>query len=94
MRVLVIGTYRDTDLVAHPPPLRGARRAEPRGASSASPCAASRKRGRRAYIARCAAEPPAGLVSRIYEETEGNPFFLAEVVNLMAEEGTLRRDSV
>ena len=28
-------------------------------------------------------------MQRIHEETEGNPFFLAEVVNLMAEEGTL-----
>ena len=30
-------------------------------------------------------------MARIHEETEGNPFFLGEVVNLMAQEGTLAR---
>ena len=35
----------------------------------------------RDYIARTASvEPPRELVRRIFEETEGNPFFLAEVV--------------
>ncbi|MBN9493047.1 hypothetical protein J0H33_06830, partial [bacterium] len=38
---------------------------------------------------RASAALPSELVSRIYEETEGNPFFLSEVVNLMADEGTL-----
>ena len=33
-------------------------------------------------------------MARIEEETEGNPFFLSEVVNLMTEEGTLARTSV
>ena len=28
-------------------------------------------------------EPSASLVERVFEETEGNPFFLSEVVNLM-----------
>ena len=37
------------------------------------------------------AEPARELVDRIYEETEGNPFFLSAVVDLMAEEGTLAR---
>ena len=47
----------------------------------------------RDYIARAAGvEPSRELVRRIYEETEGNPFFLSEVVNLMAQEGTLTRD--
>ena len=48
-----------------------------------------------AYIRDAAhAEPRSELVDRIYEETEGNPFFLAEVVNLMAEEGALARESL
>ena len=34
------------------------------------------------------------MLDRIYEETEGNAFFLSEVVNLMAQEGTLTKDSV
>ncbi len=39
-------------------------------------------------------EPARELVARIYEETEGNPFFLSEVVNLMTEEGSFAKDSV
>ena len=34
------------------------------------------------------------VLDRIYEETEGNAFFLSEVVNLMAEEGNLSKESV
>jgi tetratricopeptide (TPR) repeat protein len=49
----------------------------------------------RDYIARAAgAEPSRELVRRVFEETEGNPFFLSEVVNLMAQEGTLTATSV
>ena len=44
----------------------------------------------RAYLAATTGrEPSSELATRIYEETEGNPFFLSEVVNLMTEEGTL-----
>ena len=89
-RMLVLGTYRDTDLDRRHPlstaladlnredlftriPLRGLSLAETE-----------------AYIRRTADVTPApALVQRIHDETEGNPFFLAEVVNLMAEEGTL-----
>jgi class 3 adenylate cyclase len=48
-----------------------------------------------AYI-RAAANisPLIRVVDRIFEETEGNPFFLSEVVNLMTQEGTLSRESV
>ena len=47
----------------------------------------------RSYVhAATGIEPPAALISRIEEETEGNPFFLSEVVNLMAEEGAFRSD--
>jgi len=36
--------------------------------------------------------PAAGLTDAVYEETEGNPFFLAEVVRLLAAEGRLDTD--
>ena len=39
-------------------------------------------------------EPPRELLNRIYEQTEGNPFFLSEVVNVMTEEDTWSADSV
>jgi class 3 adenylate cyclase len=34
------------------------------------------------------------VLDKIFEETEGNAFFLSEVVNLMAQEGTLTKESV
>jgi len=34
-------------------------------------------------------EPPEGLVRAVYEQTEGNPFFVNEVVRLLAQEGEL-----
>jgi tetratricopeptide (TPR) repeat protein len=34
-------------------------------------------------------EPPAGLVTTVYKETEGNPFFVKEVVSLLASERRL-----
>ena len=95
MRVLVVGTFRDTDLVrTHPLSealatlnreggferlvLRGLTRAE---------CAT--------YIRSSAnVEPTPSVLGRIFEETEGNPFFLTEVVNLMAQEGTLDATSL
>ena len=45
-----------------------------------------------AYIrARANVEPRPEVLDKIFEETEGNAFFLSEVVNLMAQEGTLTR---
>ncbi len=95
LRVLVVCTYRDTELSRTHPlsealanlnreagflriPLRGLSRAEVE-----------------AYIRAAAnVSPPSRVVDRIFEETEGNPFFLSEVVNLMTQEGTLSRESV
>jgi len=43
-----------------------------------------------AYIkASSGVDPARELLAAIYEETEGNPFFLGEVVALMTQEGTL-----
>ena len=48
-----------------------------------------------AYIkARANVEPRKEVLDRIFEETEGNAFFLSEVVNLMAQEGTLTKTSI
>ena len=95
MRVLIVCTYRDTDLVrTHPLSealaslnresgfqrivLRGLSREEVAG-----------------YIRSVANVVPApSVLDKIFEETEGNPFFLSEVVNLMAQEGTLTKESV
>ena len=95
MRILVVGTYRDTDLSrTHP--------------LSEALAELNRESGFQRVVLRglpedevgtyvravSGREPTRGLVGRIYEETEGNPFFLSEVVNLMVQEGTLNADSV
>ncbi|MCB9485224.1 MAG: protein kinase [Thermoflexaceae bacterium] len=95
MRVLVVCTYRDTDLVRTHPLSEalanlnrdpGFERVVLRGLS---------KEETRAYIRGAASlQPSSALVERVYEETEGNPFFLSEVVNLLTQEGTLASESV
>ena len=95
MRVLLVGTYRDTELARTHPlseslaelnresgflriPLRGLAQGEVAEYVTVS----------------TNVKPAAGVIERIHEETEGNPYFLSEVVNLMAEEGTLTAESV
>jgi class 3 adenylate cyclase len=94
-RMLVIGTYRDTDLVRTHPLSEvlaeltrdpGFERIVLRGLSDADVGGYIRQ------TAHVEAEP--SLVRRIHDETEGNAFFMAEVVNLMAQEGTLSADSL
>jgi eukaryotic-like serine/threonine-protein kinase len=88
-RLLLIGTYRDVELGRHHPLSRvlgelsgsGEARVALHGLSEADV-------GH--YIAMTAgAEPAPQLVSAVHDQTEGNPFFLAEVVRLLAAEGTL-----
>ncbi len=95
MRVLLVGTYRDTDLVrAHP--LSEALATLNRGAGFQRVVLRGLSRDEVAGYIRGVAnvEPARPVVERIFEETEGNPFFLSEVVNLMAQEGSLTAESV
>ena len=95
MPVLIVGTYRDTELTRTHPLSEtlaelnregGFQRIVLKGLTSEEVTSYVRKRA--------SVEPSPALLSRIVEETEGNPFFLSEVVNLMVEEGTLENDSV
>ena len=93
MRVLIVGNYRDTDITRQ-------------SALSETLASLNRETGFdrivlrglsrdevAAYIkARANVEPRKDVLDRIFEETEGNAFFLSEVVNLMAQEGTLTQE--
>jgi len=95
MRVLIVANYRDTDITRQ-------------SALSETLASLNRESGFdrivlrglsreevAAYIrARANVEPRRDVLDRIFEETEGNAFFLSEVVNLMAQEGTLTKDSI
>jgi class 3 adenylate cyclase/Cdc6-like AAA superfamily ATPase len=95
MPVLIIGNYRDTDI-------------NRQSALSETLATLNRETGFErillrgltrdevgAYIrARANVEPRPEVLNKIFEETEGNAFFLSEVVNLMAQEGTLTKESI
>ena len=88
--LLLVGTYRDVELGRHHPlaqtlaelaQIQGSRRVALRGLDTA---AVER------YIEMTAGiEPPPGLAAAVHEQTEGNPFFVTEVVRLMVSEGSL-----
>ena len=89
-RLLVIGTYRDVELGRHHP--LSQMLGEISGAGQASRVSlhglSDEEVGR--YIEMTAgSKPSAELVRTVHDQTEGNPFFLAEVVRLLAAEGTL-----
>lgn len=91
MRVLLVGTYRDVELDSSRPLARTledflrrrlARRIKLRGLTAKAV-------GRMLQTLAAGQEPPANLATVIYQETEGNPFFVQEVFQHLAEEGRL-----
>ncbi|RIK37526.1 MAG: hypothetical protein DCC58_17865 [Chloroflexi bacterium] len=91
-RVLLLGTYRDVELGRHHP-------------LSQTLAELSRSRATRRIVLRGLLEtdveryialsagitPPEGLPAAVHRETEGNPFFMAEVVRLLVAEGRLEQ---
>jgi len=88
--LLILGTYRDVELGRHHPLARvlgeisgieGSERVSLRGLSVADV---------ERYIEMTAGAPaPTGLAEAVQEQTDGNPFFVGEVVRLLASEGRL-----
>ncbi len=88
--LLILGTYRDVELGRHHPLARmlgeisgieGSRRIPLKGLSVG---AVER------YLEMTAGVPaPVGLAEAVQERTDGNPFFVGEVVRLLASEGNL-----
>jgi eukaryotic-like serine/threonine-protein kinase len=88
--LLIVGTYRDVELGRHHPLARvlgeiagteGSARVTLRGLSTE---AVAR------YIRMTAGtDPPPGLAEAVHEQTDGNPFFVGEIVRLLASEGKL-----
>jgi class 3 adenylate cyclase len=90
--LLILGTYRDVELGRHHPLARvlgeisgieGSERIPLRGLSVAAV-------ERYIEMTSGAASPP-GLATAVQEQTDGNPFFVGEVVRLLASEGKLTR---
>jgi class 3 adenylate cyclase len=88
--LLLVGTYRDVELGRHHPlsralseltAARNARRVPLRGLDVGGVASM--------IEATTGSPPPAALARSIWEQTEGNPFFVGEVVRLLASEGRL-----
>jgi class 3 adenylate cyclase/tRNA A-37 threonylcarbamoyl transferase component Bud32 len=93
-RIMVLGTYRDVEL-SRRHPLSGvlaelareslADRVALRGLTKADVA--------RFMEATARIRPPERLVRVVHEETEGNPFFVSEIVTLLASEGRFEPDA-
>ena len=94
-RILVVGTYRDTDLDRQHPLSRTLAELNREQLFTRINLRGLTRDEVGEYIrATAQVEPTARLIDRVHEETEGNAFFLAEVVNLMAQEGSFEKTSV
>jgi class 3 adenylate cyclase/tetratricopeptide (TPR) repeat protein len=89
-RILVLGTYRDVELSRHHPLSQALaelareslmERILLRGLTEADVA--------RFIEMTASVEAPPRLVQAVHQETEGNPFFVSEIVNLLASEGRL-----
>jgi predicted ATPase/tRNA A-37 threonylcarbamoyl transferase component Bud32 len=93
MRILVVGTYRDVELDVGRP---FARTLEALLRQRLATRIALRRLDEQGVAGMLAAlggtAPPSGLSRAVYHETEGNPFFVEEVYQHLAEEGKLFDD--
>src|SRR3954470_12354692 len=89
-RLLVIGTYRDVALGRKHPLSQALADLSREGLVERVPLHGLTEHEVERFIeATASIAPPRSLVRAVYGETEGNPFFVSEIVSLMASEGTL-----
>lgn len=89
-RLLVIGTYRDVALGRRHPLSQALADLSREGLVERVPLHGLTETEVERFIEVTASiHPPRSLVHAVYGETEGNPFFVSEIVSLMASEGTL-----
>ena len=93
--VLLIGTYRDIDLSrGHPLAKTLGELARDRLFERVLLGGLSHADVERFIDATCAFVPDRALVRALHAQTEGNPFFVGEVVRLLAEEGALTLEAL
>ncbi len=89
-RLLVVGAYRDVDPTLHDPLLSAVGELARLPVTRMLALSGLDRPEVSTFIGGSAGvEPDEALVAAIYEETEGNPLFLDEVVRLLASEGKL-----
>jgi class 3 adenylate cyclase len=88
--LLVVGTYRDVALGRRHPLSQALADLSREGLVERVPLHGLTEQEVERFIEVTASiHPPRSLVRAVYGETEGNPFFVSEIVSLMASEGTL-----
>lgn len=92
--LLIVGAYRDVELGRHHPLAATLADLSAIESTRRVPLSGLDQEAIATYIELTAAvdRPPADLSEAIREQTGGNPFFIGEVVRLMAAEGRLRED--
>jgi class 3 adenylate cyclase len=91
-RLLVLGTYRDVELRRQHPLSQTLAELAREGLTQRILLRGLTKRDVSRFIAITAGmEPPDTLVNAVYQETEGNPFFVNEIVRLLVADGRLER---
>jgi tetratricopeptide (TPR) repeat protein len=91
-RFLVLGSYRDVELGRQHPLSHTLAELAREQLSQRVVIRGLSERDVARYIEMTAGiEPPPGLVTTVYKETEGNPFFVKEVVSLLASERRLEQ---
>jgi class 3 adenylate cyclase len=87
-RLLILGTYRDVELRRQHPLAQTLAELAREQVSSRVVLRGLTEDDVSRYIEMTAGiEPPADLVRAVHRETEGNPFFVSEIVRLLASEG-------
>ena len=93
-RLLIVATYRDVELRRQHPLAQALAELAREQVSSRIVLRGLTEPDVARYIEMTAgAVPPADLVRAVHRETEGNPFFVSEIVRLLASEGRLERPS-
>lgn len=90
--LLLVGTFRDIELGRHHPLVQTLGELARHGLSERIVLRGLTERDVARFIEMTAGlNPPEELVAAVYKETEGNPFFVNEVVRLLVAEGRLER---
>ncbi len=88
--LLILGTYRDVELGRHHPLARVLGEISGIEGSARIPLKGLSVGAVERYIEMTAGAPaPTGLAEAVQEQTDGNPFFVGEIVRLLASEGKL-----
>jgi tetratricopeptide (TPR) repeat protein len=90
--IFVVGTYRDVDLGRGHPLTRTLAEIARAGAGDQMRLAGLSREDVHRYIELTSGlQPPEPLVQRIWDKTEGNPFFVIETIRLLISEGHFER---